>query len=525
MRELKLAPSPGGASSMHSQALALHRRARSGEALSILDRSTTTDDASSLLLRARLSITLSPSRAIAILGHPRFEYGSSQCQAEAAMLRGRAHTRLREYDAAERCFASAHSLLSAGVMDGELLRDVDLAFASLLIAQSRIDEAENIANALSGQEKAPSHAAATFILLAQVAWHREQLDKNAGFLLQALRSISTETNPDVPLWAETLKRLAVVSQFVASPAVRQTVAQHATVLPWTEEIADWHSQVNRLLGTRAIVDGAITDGLALLKCSSTTPGAALHHRISALLTHADVSKWLDEPFSFEEYLLESTALAQQVDWRTAPATAREILLQLAEMHARRDSALALSFAAHFDSLGGFGPDNAGCGDSAIAQRNHCIGALYVEIGEKSRGIGMLEAAYAGFLRAGFDWPAGQTAIVLAEHTKATIWRSRARERLARYPHSFLKKRLERLDGIDAAGAVNAPGRRPTDPKWNLLTATQRTVYFRLLESVSVKEIAADLDRSDHTIRNHVQAIFRKFGVNSRADLVRAYRVL
>jgi DNA-binding CsgD family transcriptional regulator len=493
--------------------LALHRRGRSGEALSILDRSTTTDDASSLLLRARLSISLSPSRAIVILGHPRFEYCASQCQAEAAMLRGRAHARLREYDTAERCFASAHSLLRGGVADGELYRDIELSIGSLLIAQSRIDEAANIADALSGQEKPPSQAAASFILLAQVAWHREQLDKNAGLLLQALRSITTEA----------LKRLAVVSQFVASPAVRQAVTQHAAVLPWTDELADLHSQVNRLLGTRAVVDGEITEGLALLKCSSTTPGASLHHRIDALLTHADVSKWLDEPFSFEEYLLESTALAQQVDWRTAPAAAREILLQLAQMHARRDSALALSFAAHFDSLGGFGIDNAGCGELAVAQRNHCIGALYVEIGEESKGVGMLEAAYAGFRRAGFDWPAGQTAIVLAEHTNSTIWRSRARECLARYPHSFLNKRLAQLDRMDAAATNSVPNRRPADPKWNLLTATQRTVYFRLLDSVSVKEIAADLDRSDHTIRNHVQAIFRKFEVNSRADLVRAYR--
>jgi DNA-binding CsgD family transcriptional regulator len=30
-----------------------------------------------------------------------------------------------------------------------------------------------------------------------------------------------------------------------------------------------------------------------------------------------------------------------------------------------------------------------------------------------------------------------------------------------------------------------------------------------------------LNRSDLTVRNHIQAIFKKFGVNSRADLVGA----
>ena len=509
---------PTALSNIQAEAWALHRRARSGEALAVLDRSPTTDDATSLLLRGRLSLALSRPGAIAILRDQRFAGNTMRSQAEAAMLLGCAHTAIREYETAESCFAAAHIHLEASSEpDDELFREIELSLGTMLIAQGRIDDAERTANALARQEKPSSHAAATFFFLSQIAWHREEMHKNAAYLLQALTSISADPKPDVKLWAQALVRLAVVFQFVPSPAVRKVVIQHATDLPWTEELANSHSQCYRLLGTRAVVDGAISEGFAFLKRAANTPGASLTHRISAILTHADVSKSLGEPYSCEEHLLDATTLAQQVDWRTAPLNTREILIQLAEMHAHRDNALALSFAAQFESLGGFGI--RGRGRDAIAQQNFCLGVLYAEIGETSKGVGMLEEAYAGFAAVGYDWPAGLAAIVLAETTSSVVWRSRARESLARYPNSYLSKRLTRLGRMDGSAMRTDPNHLTEDPKLKSLTRAQRTVYYRLLEGVSVKEIAADLKRSDHTVRNHIQAIFGKFGVNSRADLV------
>jgi len=507
---------------MRSEALALHRRGRFAEAISILDRSTMTDDAASLLLRARLSIALSPAAAIATLHDSRFSDYSLREQAEAAMLRGRAHAKLGEFGTAEQCFATASSLMKeGGSVDHDLLHELDLSVGATMIAQSRIDEADDVAKALLQREKS-SPTAATLSLIAQVAWRREELDKTAGYLLQALVSISADVNPDVRLWAETVQWLAHVLQFVASPAVREAVAHHVTALPWTDDLADMHSEVYQLLGTRASLDGAFTEALALYRRAATTPAASLIVRITAILDRADLLRWLGESFAFEDHLLEATALAQQVNWRNAAPPTRQPLLLLALMHARRDSALALSFAAHFEAIGGFGAYNPAAGGAAMAQRNYCLGVLCVETGEKDKGIAMLESAFNELVRLRYDWPAAEAAIELAETTNFAAWRSRARGLLARYPNSYQNKRLVQLDRLGGATRyVASPALE--DPKITSLTPAQRTVYHRLLENVSVKEIAADLKRSDLTIRNHIQAIFRKFGVTSRADLVNGKR--
>ena len=411
---------------MQAEALALHRRGRFGEAMSLLDRAITTDDANSLLLRARLSITRSPSGAIATLHDARFLGYSLRDQAEAALLRGRAYAKLGEYETAEQSFTSAHALLKeCGIADRDLFREIEVSLGTMMIAQSRIDEADGIGKALLQREKS-AQVAAIFVLLAQIAWRREELEKNAAYLLQALRSIPGEAIPDVQLWAETLRQLAYVLQFVPSAALREAAAHHVAALPWTDELADLRSQVYRLLGTRAILDGAITEGFALYKRASTTPAASLHVRIIAILTGAELARWLAEPYFFEENLLEATALSQQVDWRSVAPGARQILLLLAQMHAHRDSALALSFAAHFEALGGYGPDHSGYGRVAVAQEKYCLGLLYAETGEKQKGVELLEAAFAEHVRLRFDWPAGQAAIVLAEITNSLAWRSRER---------------------------------------------------------------------------------------------------
>jgi DNA-binding CsgD family transcriptional regulator len=518
-RPVTSAATPGATRRMRSDVMALQRSGRFRDAMSMLDRSNMSDPAS-LLLRARISIEISPSGAIGLLEDPRFLNHSLRDQAEATMLRGLAHARLGECEAAERCYEATRVLLSeCGVVDADLLREVELSLGALLVAQSRVDEAGDIANALSNAN-ASSSRAATYMLLARVALLREHHEETAGYVLQALRAISADPLPDVPLWAETLRRLASVHIILASPSVHEAVMRQAMRLPWTEELADAHSSVYRLLGTREVIDGAISEGMALLKSASAIRSATLPNRIGAMLAHAEVSKWLDEPFACEEYLLEATVLAEQIDWRTLPLTDREILLLLAEMHAHRDSALALSFAAQFESLGGFGIDSI-AGIPTSAQQNYCLGLLNVEIGEPGKGVPMLEAAYEGFAAFGMDWAAGQSAILLAEATNSLTWRSRARERLAAYPNSFLKERLARLDCMDGAISSTEQARSSRDAKIALLTRAQLVVYYRLLKGDTIRSIAVALDRSENTVRNHIQAIFKKFEVGSRAGLVLA----
>lgn len=52
-----------------------------------------------------------------------------------------------------------------------------------------------------------------------------------------------------------------------------------------------------------------------------------------------------------------------------------------------------------------------------------------------------------------------------------------------------------------------------------LTITERAVLDVLLTGRTEKEIAAVLQRSFHTTREHIASIYRKFGVNNRAQLM------
>jgi DNA-binding NarL/FixJ family response regulator len=69
----------------------------------------------------------------------------------------------------------------------------------------------------------------------------------------------------------------------------------------------------------------------------------------------------------------------------------------------------------------------------------------------------------------------------------------------------------------------APADRSASPA---LTPRQRDVVALLVGTgLSYKQIAAQLARSEGTVRTHTERIYRAFGVHSRLELIVAYRSL
>jgi pSer/pThr/pTyr-binding forkhead associated (FHA) protein len=91
--------------------------------------------------------------------------------------------------------------------------------------------------------------------------------------------------------------------------------------------------------------------------------------------------------------------------------------------------------------------------------------------------------------------------------EASDFRADSGEKTREGTHS----RLEEL-GLEAKGAA------PDLPEL-ALTPAQAGVYQLLLKGFSEKGIAAKFGLSQHTIHNHVQAIYRALAVNSRAELL------
>jgi len=54
-----------------------------------------------------------------------------------------------------------------------------------------------------------------------------------------------------------------------------------------------------------------------------------------------------------------------------------------------------------------------------------------------------------------------------------------------------------------------------------LTATERMVLSHISVGKMYKEVAFDMEVSINTVREHIRRIYKKMGVNSRAQAIRA----
>jgi len=88
-----------------------------------------------------------------------------------------------------------------------------------------------------------------------------------------------------------------------------------------------------------------------------------------------------------------------------------------------------------------------------------------------------------------------------------------------------------LEPANGAGSPSAYGRqRPSDasgrdpmPELARLTRREREVLAMLLDGRRVASISRSLYLSEHTVRNHLKAIFRKLGTHSQTELLDRFR--
>ena len=74
----------------------------------------------------------------------------------------------------------------------------------------------------------------------------------------------------------------------------------------------------------------------------------------------------------------------------------------------------------------------------------------------------------------------------------------------------------RARSVEVRASQPAPAERRSSP---VLTSRQREVAALLVGTgLSYKQIAAQLDRSEGTVRTHTEKIYRAFGVHSRPEL-------
>jgi DNA-binding CsgD family transcriptional regulator len=111
------------------------------------------------------------------------------------------------------------------------------------------------------------------------------------------------------------------------------------------------------------------------------------------------------------------------------------------------------------------------------------------------------------------YPLGEPGFVSAIGLYRHVGRPRFAARDRRMTHIVLSE----LDWLHTAGLPGDYGRSVPE-----LSPRRRTVLVMLLNGMSRKEIAHALRISEHTAKDHIEAVYQHLGVSSQVDLVRRF---
>jgi DNA-binding CsgD family transcriptional regulator len=308
-------------------------------------------------------------------------------------------------------------------------------------------------------------------------------------------------------WAVIASQIAYLAREMPSRALRDAAFAELPRVPWTADLADYRFTMLRAVGWRSALEGDYFNAFRRLKdARAVAPTDAW--RVMSSCDRAYFATVLGERRWAEQELSDAHELAAAVPWATLEGEERFALCVLAELFAPRDPSLALSYVAKYKDAGSrFARTLASHDDRRVgALESYSFGIVQRALGENDEAVRLLRDAWKIYDRIGYDWRAGRTALALANATGDDAWKDRAAGKLQGYERSWLA-------GDKLANAF------PVPPQAVALTPARRAVYDLLLRGLSTAQIAAEQQRSEFTVRNHVKAIFKAFGVTSRPALI------
>lgn len=486
-----------------------YRAARFDEAArslhAILDDSTSVDAA---LLLARVELKRgNPGAALSLLTDYRAALRTHAAEAQTAILKGTAFARLGDPKSASAQFAAAQPLVRG---DPGLSAELLYARAGAEWIERKLDAAGRTLARLPLSIDVDLDIQAR-VLRGAIAAAREQLAEQGAILLDALqrvRAVAGSVQPRAVLVAQ----IASLANELPSTELRDAALEEVAKVPWTREVGDWHFHALRALAWRHALDGDEFNAFRRLKeAVSVTPSPAW--RVAALADRASLAMAFGEERWAAQELRDAHELAGTIDWATLEGEEKLALPVLAEMFAARDPAVAMSYVATFKRVGkSYARVLASHRDRRVeALEAYSLGRVQLDLGEGAEARRLLEHAWGIYEDMGIRWRAARAALALSQIADASTWRMRAARAVEPYPRSWLAR------AIDPQAAARIRSAEPPGAK--RLTPAQRAVFDLLMEGRKTADIAKALGRSTHTVRNHVKAIFKIFGVSSRATLI------
>lgn len=456
-----------------------------------------------LILRARIEIRRAPARAIELFATYRSRFTRVRDRAEVAIREGSAYARLGDDAAATARFKHAATLAAD---DPFLTQTLALQRAGAAWIVRKLDVAERLA--IDVARHAESDVALdAYIVRGAVEGARGNVAAQGAILLEAIAAAERDAQAGVVQRALIASQVAHLARELPSAALRDAAITQLARIPWTVDVAEFHFTMLRAVAWRFALDGDEFNAFRHLKTAAdVAPNDGW--RVMSSCDRAYLADALGERRWAEQELRDASDLAGRVTWSALEGEERFALSLLAERFAPRDPALALSYIARYKETGKrFSRTLASNDDRRVdAMESYSFGTVQHALGERAEAMRLLKRAYKIYDSIGYGWRAARAALELAQLTEDRAWATRAHDRLKAYPNSWL-----------ALGPARAARERPVE--LSRLTPAQRAVYEQLVRGRSTAEIAREQGRSEFTIRNHVKAILKAFGVKSRTALL------
>jgi len=475
-------------------------------------------------LRVRLAIRRDPALAIDLLSRHRAHAGTPLARATAAMLEGAAFARLGDLASARARLAEAESAVPRPASEANGALRCEIAHQRALASWIARDLAEARAAIppIDDPRASETLAIEIAVLHGAIAAAAERFAEQGAILLDAAARLRALPQPSVLHRATVASQLSYLAREFPNGELGRVARAEFDAIVWPAggDLDDIRYRMLRSIGWAYAIGGDYFTAFRTLKAASLAATSDAW-RTQASADRATLATALDEPRFAEQEFDDAREFAERTRWETLRGEERFALLGLAELAAQRDPSLALGYVARYRREGApMDRTLASADDRRVeAMESYSLGIVRASLGERPEAVRLITRAWEIYHEIGYVFREGRAAVALAALTRDGIWQERAERALASLDRRWLTTPIERAF---AAGGEREPGggaRGGSVADGNPLTPAQEAVYRLLLDGFDAETISGRLGRSTNTVRNHIKAIYRAYGVRSRGALL------
>jgi len=454
------------------------------------------------LLRARILLKHDENRAVAFLiGRPA-RGNDRERRGQWALLLAIGYSRMRDFERADDNFALAQRLLTAPSDKAQIAYHL----ARRWLLEGRVGEAWSCADEMT-REKSVATKIANQMLRSFIYCHEERYRDSAEVLIDVLTLMNKHRQEHLEEWFHAVQNLALLGRELsfdrAATVARQEIDRD---VEWPQDFNLQRFQALKAVGWTCALRGDMLGCFRYLRAAErVVPSKAFKAIIS--LDRAYFARIGGETHWCADEIAAAEALADEIDWNALQGEERIGLLLFAEATSTFALERSRYYLARYKNL------DRMRSPLLLAAFDHRVEAMaaYTEgvvrlAARDDKAEHAFREAWVIFDRIGYDWRAARAALRLFDVTKKTRWRHLAEDKLEGLPQSWLARELTHA-------------RRTSEQIPVRLPPMQHKVFSLLCQKFTTAEIAQHLGLSEHTVRNHLKAVFRAYGVKNRAALV------